>query len=116
MYQSNRLTPEALRSINSTTFNGSYQEIGAPLLYPARILKIVNNTSVVVTISWDGITDHDFLPIGSFALYDCGTNKGTPADALDIPKGTQFWVKASAGTGSLFVVALAAINPYNETL
>ena len=111
MYQSNRLVPQTLRSINSTTFTGSYQAIGTPLEFPARIIKVVNNSSVVVTLSWDGATDHDFLPIGSFTLYDCGTNKGTSADVLEIPQGTQISVKGAAGTGSVYMVVLSAVTP-----
>lgn len=111
MYQSNRAVPLPLRSINSTTFTGSYLPVGDAFESPVRLLSIKNNTTVVVTISFDGVTDHDFIPIGSFVLYDFGTNRGTSADALDLPEATQISVKAAAGTGSLFVTSFAAVNP-----
>ncbi len=110
MYQSNKAVFQTLRSIDSATFTGSYQVVGSSLTFSARILKIVNNSNVAVTVSYDGVNDNDFIPAGSFASYDFGTNKGTSSDALDLPKGTQVLVKGSAGSGSVYVVAISAFD------
>lgn len=105
MAYSKQLLYETLRSIDSSTFTGSYQALGTPLAHPASIVKLVNNSSVLVTVSTNGTTDHDVSPNSSFFLYDVTTN--TPSqgdDAVFIPQGTQYYVKGSAGTGSVYLV------------
>jgi hypothetical protein len=96
-----RLAWETLRSVDSATFTGVYVPIGGPLLHPSYILKIVNNSSVLVTISIDGVTDIDVLPANSFFLYD-ESNSGPYRNAVQ--QGTQFFAKGSAGTGLVYLV------------
>lgn len=101
MAYTTRLAWETLRSIDSATFTGSYQALGAPLAHPSYILKLVNNSTVLVTISIDGLTDVDVAPANSFWLYD--EDEGNPAHE-SMPQGTQIYVKGSAGTGSVYLV------------
>jgi hypothetical protein len=96
------IIPDVLRSINSTTFTGSYQAVGAALGFATRIVKFTNNSTVGVTISWDGINAHEFLPANSFLLLDVTTNHENALTFL-IQKGTQFYVSASAGTGLFYI-------------
>lgn len=102
---STRILPEALRSINSSTFTGSYQTVGTAFANPIRIMKITNNSTKDVTVSWDGTNDHDYVPAGSFVLIDVCTNRdeNSSAGALFIALGTQIYVKGSAGTGSVYL-------------
>jgi hypothetical protein len=94
---------EKLRSIDSSTFTGSYQAVGTPFVYPSYICKMVNNSSVLVTISFDGVNDYDVAPANSFWLYDEG--KSSPnANYPALPVGTQIYVKGSAGTGLVYLV------------
>jgi len=98
-----RIAWETLRTIDSATFTGSYQAVGVPLANPSYILKMVNNSTVIVTISIDGLNDVDVCPAGSFWLYDegkVGLSSGFPS----VPKGTQIYVKGSAGTGLVYLV------------
>lgn len=104
MAYTSRIAWETLRSIDSATFTGSYQNLGTPLENPSYICKLVNNSTVLVTISIDGINDMDVAPANSFWLYDegkVGLNSGYPA----LPAGTQIMVKAAAGTGSVYLVS-----------
>ena len=104
MSYTGRIAWETLRSRDSATFTGSYQTLGTPLQYPSYILKLVNNSTVLVTISVDGTNDIDVAPAGSFWLYDegkVGLNSAYPA----MPAGTQILVKGSAGTGSVYLVS-----------
>lgn len=48
---------ETLRTIDSATFTGSYQAVGTVLTNPSVLLKIVNNSLVAVTISYNGVND-----------------------------------------------------------
>ena len=102
--QATVVLPEVLRSIAASTFTGSLQALGTPLANSARLVKFVNNTNQTVLVSWDGINDHDVLPSGSFALYDFTSNRGNPSPYLAAAQGTQFYVSASAGTGTFYCV------------
>lgn len=98
-----RLAWETLRSIDSSTFTGSYQALSTKLAHPSYICKLVNNSTVLVTISIDGSTDIDVAPANSFWLYD--ESKGGSAASLPaLPQGTQFYVKGSVGTGLVYLI------------
>jgi hypothetical protein len=98
-----RVFYEALRSINSATFTGVYQALGTVLAHNPFLIKMVNNSTVPVTVSIDGIVDHDICPAGSFFLYDETANSSREG-GLTVAKGTQFWVKGAAGVGSVYLV------------
>lgn len=109
MAYSNRVAWETLRSIDSATFTGSYQNLGTPLQNPGYIVKLVNNSDVLVTISIDGIEDVDVAPANSFWLYDEG-KVGRDGALPALPAGTQIQVKGSAGTGSVYLVVQYLVN------
>lgn len=95
---------ETLRSIDSATLTGAYQALGTPLANPSYICKLVNNSTMLVTISIDGVTDIDVAPANSFWLYDEGKT-GMNASVPALPKGTQLFVKGTAGTGLIYFVS-----------
>lgn len=99
---STKVLPDAIRSIDSATFTGSYQAVGTKLTYPTRIVKFTNNSTVLVTLSWDGTSDHEVLPAGSFVLLDVSSDRET-SNIFEIGANTQFYVKGSAGTGSFYI-------------
>lgn len=99
-----RMFPEALRTFNSATFTGSYQAMGVPLANSIRLVKWTNTANVNVTISWDGVNDHEILPAGSFVLLDVSSNREV-ANQFEIQNGLQFYVKGSAGIGSVYMSA-----------
>jgi hypothetical protein len=103
MSLTNRISWEALRSIDSATFTGSYQALGTPLEHPSYICKLVNNSNVIVTISIDGSTDIDICPATSFWLYD--EAKFFNPSIQFLPQGTQFYVKGAAGAGLVYLVS-----------
>lgn len=98
-----RVSYEALRSINSATFTGNYQALGTPLSHNPFLIKLVNSSTVPVTVSVNGSTDHDICPAGSFFLYDEGANSSREG-GLTVSKGTQVYVKGAAGVGSVYLV------------
>ncbi len=104
MSYTQRLAWETLRTIDSATFTGSYQALGTPLVYPSYICKLVNNSTVLVTISIDGINDVDVAPANSFWLYDEG-KVGIAGAFPALPAGTQIYVKGSAGTANVYLVS-----------
>lgn len=97
-----RLYPEELQSVDASTFAGSYVALGT-LTKPSRIMKITNNSTVDVTLSWDGgTTDHEYVPTGTFILLDCTSDAGS-SGLLEIITGTDFSVKGAAGTGNVYL-------------
>lgn len=109
MAYTSRVTWETLRSIDSATFTGSYQALGTALSNPAYKVKLVNNSSVLVTISIDGATDIDVAPANSFWLYD-ESNSGERGQYPAVRANTQFYVKGSAGTGSVYLAVQYIVN------
>lgn len=101
---SSRLYPEVLRSINSATFTGSFQAVGTPLTHSIRIIKFTNNSSVLVTVSWDGVNAHEALPAGSFLLIDVAANREM-SQSFEIANGTQFYASGTASTGLFYISA-----------
>lgn len=102
-----QMTPMALISFDSSTLSGSYQSVGA-ITISAQVLKITNNSSVDMTISWDGVHDHDFIPKMSGFVLDVTTNGEQLFCA--IRKGTNIYVKGSAGTGLIYISAYAQVS------
>lgn len=94
-----RLLVSALRTVASPP-GAAYVELGDPLEVTPRIVKFTNNSDGDVLISWDGVTDHEILPAGSFVLLDIASNKQQD-NTLYIAKGTQFWVKDSGAAGTV---------------
>jgi hypothetical protein len=101
MAYTNRINWEPLRSVDSATFTGVYVAVGTPLVNPSYICKMVNNSSVLVTVSINGTSDIDVLPANSFWLYD--EDEGNNVHYA-LPAGTQIFVKGAAGTGLVYLV------------
>ena len=106
----NKVTWETLRVLDSASSpfsTGVYTRLGTALLHPSYILKIVNNSTVLVTVSLDGVTDIDVVPAGGFFLYD--ESKSGPLPYLpSVPQGSQIFVKSgtgAAGVGSIYLVS-----------
>lgn len=102
---SKQITYDTLRSVNTAAWitPGTYEVLGAVFAHPASIIKIVNNSTVLITVSIDGTTDHDILPSNSFVLYDETTNS-PHTENVYMQAGTQFYIKGAAGTGSVYLV------------
>ncbi len=99
-----------MTSIASSTFTGSYQAINSTgTTEPCIIYKIVNNSTVDVTISLDGTNDHDFVPTASACVYDNNAGRQPINELALLAKGQVVYVKGSAGTGSVYLVGI--MNP-----
>ena len=104
MSYTNRIAWETLRSVNSASFSGAYVALGAPLVHPSYILKLVNNSNILVTISIDGVNDIDVAPANSFWLYD-ESKLGLNAEYPSLQAGTQIYVKGPVGVGLIYLVS-----------
>lgn len=104
---------DPLRSIAAGSVSASYATLGTAFDQRVRILKITNLSDGDVLISFDGDTDHDVVPAGSFVLYDMTTNSpaGVEVDQLVLAIGTQIYVKegpTAPANGFVYATAVRA--------
>lgn len=102
----NTVNAVTLTSIAATSFTGSYQAINSSGLSNACFLvRIINNTNKDITISYDGVNDHDFLPTLTNLQLPLQSNSQPNNSIALMPKGTVVWVKGAMGTGSAYLAA-----------
>lgn len=101
----NQVLPITLSSIDSATFTGSYQLLSATAGIPNACtqLHIVNNSTVNITISYDGTHDHDFLLSDTDRQLYFQSNAVPQSFAALLAAGTKIYVKGSAGTGLVYL-------------
>ena len=105
MAYKNKVLPIPLTSIDSATFTGAYQLLAGAggITNPCIMLHIANNSNVSVTISYDGVHDHDFLLADSQRELNFQTNANSQNWAASLAQGTQVYVKGAAGMGSVYL-------------
>ena len=96
---------------NSNTLDGTFQVLNAGGLPKAcTIIKIVNDSDRDVLISYDGVTDHDYVPLGDKLELNLQANSQPNGYASSMAQGTVFYVRGLAGgTGYIYLVGY-----YNE--
>ena len=100
----NRLLPIPMITFNAATLTGSYVAMSATGLGNACcFLRISNKSNRDLTISYDGVTDHDFLLIDT-TLYIPGQLNAQPNNWVALwPKGQIIYLKAAAGAGNVYL-------------
>jgi hypothetical protein len=93
-----------LMTFASSALTGSYQAL-SPATLPNEIfcLVITNGSSTPVTISYDGATDHEYMLAGGTKVINFATNASPVNYTCLMAKGTPFFVKGTAGTGTIAV-------------
>ena len=93
-----------MTSIAASTFTGNYQAINASGLdHSCMILRLVNDTSKDVTISYDGVTPHDYIRTGDTLDLNFQANSQPNNYVAALKKGTVVYAMAAAGTGTLYL-------------
>jgi hypothetical protein len=103
-----RLYPEPLRSIAAGSISGSYNTIGSGFTHPIYIIHLVNDTDAAMVFSWDGVTDHEYLPAGGFLVLDITANQAGSSAGLYFSIGQRIWVAEAVGAPSTGIVTLSA--------
>ena len=105
MAYQNKVLPIPLSSIDSSTFTGAYQLLSAAggLPNPCIMLHIANNSTVGITVSYDGVNNHEFIPANSVFELPSQTNSQPGAHIALFPKFTIVYVKGTAGTGNIYL-------------
>lgn len=106
-----RIRYEALRSLGNASIGASYTIVGTAFANPVRMLKIDNGTDANLIISFNGSTDHTFIPANSGMVLDYASNSELPIGKLDQAIGDAVYVKqesAAATSGTLYVTVVYA--------
>ncbi len=104
MSAKNTMKAIPLTSIDSATFLGAYLQIGTGLPVPCSLLMIINDSTVAITISYDGVTDNDYLVTKTQREINAQSNALPPGYTALFPAGMPIWVKGVAGVGLVYVV------------
>lgn len=102
---------DPIRTLAFGGISGSYASVGSALEYPARLVKISNNTEGDLYFTTDTDEDQIFVAAGSFALYDFQSNMNpNKDDSFVIPAGAQFSVKqiTAPTSGSVYIEVVRA--------
>ncbi len=101
----NSIAPIPLTSIDSATFTGAYQLVSGAggITNACFLIRIINNSTKDVTVSYDGTHDHDFVQAGKDLLLQFQTNSSPQGYAALIAQGTKVYVKGAAGVGLVYL-------------
>jgi len=83
-----------------------YQSINSQgLPFPCFLIRVINNSNKDVMISYDGVTDHDFIPMGQTLQLPFQSNSQPNGYVALMAKGTIVYVQGAAGTGDIYLAA-----------
>ena len=94
---------------DTSTLGGTYAALnGTGFGDDIKILKIYNEGTDGIDISYDGTTDHDYFPAGATVIIDFQANHADTASfgsgMLRGRKGQVIYGKGTAGTGNLYII------------
>lgn len=93
-----------LSSFASAGMAAGYQVIDAAGTEKScYLLRIINDTTRGITISFDGSTDHFYMPAAWESDFPAQNNAQPPNWVALWSKGTKVYVKGTAGTGSVYL-------------
>lgn len=93
---------QPLSTFNSASVTGSYQAINASgLTAPCFKIRIANNSNQAITVSYDGVNDHEYIIGGQTLELNTQENAQPSAGVALIKKGTIVYLKGTAGTGTI---------------
>ncbi len=99
----NSIAAIPLATFNSASVLAGYLPINGPtgLDQPCIILRINNASNAAITISYDGVTDQEYLAAGQVLNLEAQTNSLPQAKTCAFKKGTIVYVKGTAGVGTI---------------
>lgn len=93
-----------LTNIASSSVSSSYAAINASGLPQACIIIRINNASNKdITVSYDGVNDHEYVLANNFVTFEFQTNSQPNNFIANMAAGTVVWVKGTGGTGNIYL-------------
>lgn len=109
MADTNFLEADTMVVYDTSGLTGTHAALnGAGFTNRLKVLKIYNASDTDITISYDaGVTDHDFIPVGSTMILDCQANNDSVSGGggrWHIKKSQVLYGKGTAGIGNLYII------------
>jgi hypothetical protein len=107
----NQAKVDTLRTLAFGSIGATFEPVGPPFAYQARIICFTNTTNEDVIFSMDGSTDQLIVPAGSFKLFDITMNhRPVNMDDFVFAIGTQWYVRytAAPGSGAVYIEVVYA--------
>ncbi len=100
----NSVKPLLLGSLASASVIATYLPAnGIGFAHAPFLVRIINASNAAVTVSYNGIDDHDFVPANSVLELPTQTNSQPNAQVALFSKNTVVYVKGAAGMGTIYV-------------
>jgi len=100
----NSVKPLLLSSLASASVIATYLPVnGLGFAKPPFFIRIINASNTAVTVSYNGIDDHDFVPANGVFELPSQANSQPNAQVALFPKNTVVYVKGTAGVGTIYV-------------
>lgn len=100
----NFIRPITLRSVDSSTLAaGSFSAIGDTIEYPLSYIRITNDSTQDVIISFDGSEDHIYLVSGTNDSIYYQINSTPNNNVSKLKANTTIYARGTAGVGLILV-------------
>lgn len=100
----NSVKPFILSSVLSSTVTGLYAPLnGTGFIQAPFFIRIINASSMAITVSYNGVDDHEFIPANTVFELPSQTNSQPNAQVALFPKYTVVYIKGTAGTGNIYL-------------
>ena len=105
MSATNRIRAIPLTSFDAAELDGTPTAINDPagLDNACVLLRIINDSDVPVWISYDGVTDHDYVMSQSVSQIYFQTNSQPNNKVCKAPRGTKVYMSGNTGTGYIYL-------------
>ncbi len=98
------IVPIELQSVDTATIGaGAYSEVGNPLEGALCFIRITNDSNTDVFISYDGITDHEYIPAGDRIETYFQLNAAPNNYVAKLKEGAIVNIRGTAGVGLVYV-------------
>ena len=95
---------DSITSFNSSGLSGTLQAINTSGFGgPAFLIRIVNDSTVPVAVSFDGVRAHDYVHKASTLELNLQTNSMPNGFVSCFKKGTKVYVSGTAGSGYIYL-------------
>lgn len=93
-----------LSTVASSTVTGNYAPLnGTGFSHAPFFIRINNASNMAITVSYDGVNDHEFIPTGTIFQLETQTNSQPNAQVALFAKHTIVYIKGTAGTGNIYL-------------
>ena len=100
----NSVKPFVLSSMLSSAVSPAYAALNSRGFAEAPFfIRVINASNAAITLSYNGVDDHEYVPANSVFELPSQTNAQPNAQVALFPKNTVVYVKGAGGTGTIYL-------------